>query len=546
MNLIDAPWIPVRRADGTQDWVSPLVIGDPDIVALDASRADFNGALAQFLIGLLQTTTPIDSLSEWRDYLDSPPDATSLEGWFAPVREAFMLDGDGPRFMQDHTLPADAEAKPIAALLLESPGEQSLKFNTDHFIKRDTISAACADCATHALLTLQLNAPAGGAGHRTSLRGGGPLTTLVISASETGRTLWRDLWLNARERSVFLAQCGDPEKTDPQYSFPWLADIAQLQKEKGDFSPLQGHPSHVFWAMPRRIRLDFDTVHVAACDLCGRHSDRLLARYTTKNYGLNYKGSWNHPFSPYYENKPEEWLPVHPQLGGYGYRHWLPWVLGASRQGRSQRPASVVTSFLTHHHHTGQFRLWAFGYDMNNMKACCWYESTLPIYGLAESDLRSQEFVQAVVGQLVEGANLVALYVHDSVKQAWFGVGTELRGDLSFVDVSFYADTESEFYELLKRLIGSAREGREDHDLFQLREQWRQHLIAAARRLFDDRLVGASPIQQQNPRRVAEAHKALMRKLYGNKLRQALGLTVAEADSARNSSKGKRKIQGAS
>nr|WP_231886596.1 type I-E CRISPR-associated protein Cse1/CasA [Methylomonas methanica] len=53
----------------------------------------------------------------------------------------------------------------------------------------------CPSCAATALFTLQTNAPSGGVGHRVGLRGGGPLTTLVLpKASQT--TLWQKLWLN--------------------------------------------------------------------------------------------------------------------------------------------------------------------------------------------------------------------------------------------------------------------------------------------------------------------------------------------------------------
>ncbi|MFZ5757721.1 MAG: type I-E CRISPR-associated protein Cse1/CasA [Pseudomonadota bacterium] len=541
MNLIDECWIPVRRADGTQGRISPLMIGDPDVVALDAVRADFNGALAQFLIGLLQTTTPMNDMSTWKDLLASPPGRDVLDAWFSPVRDAFVLDGDGPRFMQDLTLSMAEEPTPVSALLLETPGEQSLKFNKDHFVKRDTVNGLCIECAAMALLTMQINAPAGGAGHRTSLRGGGPLTTLVISADEGARTLWKDLWLNVRQRSVFLGQGGDPAKVDAKFTFPWLADIARLQPEKGEFSPLQGHPAHVFWAMPRRIRLDFSSGESGFCDLCGAHSSNLVARYVTRNYGLNYKGAWNHPLSPYYESKPGEWLPLHPQPGGYGYRHWLPWVLGSSRQGKSQRPASVVSDFLTHHHRTGQFRLWAFGYDMDNMKARCWYESTLPIFGLASCDEDRQRQVQNIAGQWVEGAGLVALWLRDAVKTAWFGSG-EVRGDLSHVDAMFFSHTEPAFYTLLARLIDQARVAELDAELslLELREQWHQVLTTAARHLFDESLVGVAGAVDNNPRRLADAHKALMSRLRGDMLRETLGLA---APGSGKSKKGLRKVK---
>jgi len=59
MNLLEKSWIPVRRASGQRLWIAPYQItdgiGQDPIVALDAVRPDFNGALIQFLIGLVQT-----------------------------------------------------------------------------------------------------------------------------------------------------------------------------------------------------------------------------------------------------------------------------------------------------------------------------------------------------------------------------------------------------------------------------------------------------------------------------------------------------------
>jgi CRISPR system Cascade subunit CasA len=528
MNLLEADWIPVRRKDGSQDWISPVQISDPEVIALAANRADFNGALAQFLIGLLQTTTPMDSLAEWEAWLNAPPSADVLAGWFESVKATFVLDGEGPRFMQDFSLRAgDAEAKLLSALLIESAGEKSIRDNTDHFVKRDTAAAACPACSAHALLTLQLNAPAGGAGHRTSLRGGGPLTTLVISDEESGRSLWSDIWLNVQGRSGFLEQAGDSRKHEPHFSFPWLADISLLQKKDGDLAAIETHPAHVFWATPRRIRLDFDRTARGVCDLCGRTSDRLITQFVTKNYGLNYKGGWNHPLSPYYENKPGEWLPLHPQPGGYGYKHWLGWVLGSTRQGKKQRPATVVTRFLANRHPGGSYRLWAFGYDMDNMKARCWYESTLPIYGLSRCEKRAQETLQAVIGQWIEGAELGAWFLRSAVKSSWFGQGTDARSDLSVIDSAFYSSTEPVFYNLLRQLIDGLRDTCEPIELVGLRRRWLETIADAAIRLFDDIFVGPSPIEIQNPRRIAEAHRRLVYDLRGDKLRQAVGLAVA-------------------
>jgi CRISPR system Cascade subunit CasA len=58
-----------------------------------------------------------------------------------------------------------------------------------------------------------------------------------------------------------------------------------------------------------------------------------------------------------------------------------------------------------------------------------------------------------------------------------------------------------------------------------------KHLQAVATRLFDHELVGSGPIEQEQPRRIAEAYQQLQRSLYGPKLREALGLRVDDAPS---------------
>ena len=91
MNLLHEPWLPVRRRDGSREWIAPDRLSDPDIVAFDAARPDFNGALAQFAIGLLQTTTPMDSPIVWKQLFTTPPDAATLNNWFAPVAAVFRI-----------------------------------------------------------------------------------------------------------------------------------------------------------------------------------------------------------------------------------------------------------------------------------------------------------------------------------------------------------------------------------------------------------------------------------------------------------------------
>jgi CRISPR system Cascade subunit CasA len=537
MNLLEEKWLPVRRSTGEVDWIAPHQITEPDIVAFAANRADFNGALAQMMIGLLQTSTPVDEEGDWEDLLDAPPTAEALQKWFAPIAEAFVLDDDGARFMQDFSLTAAEGAKcTIDALLIDAAGSSAIDKNTDHFVKRDTVKAMCPHCVATALFTLQTNAPAGGAGHRTSLRGGGPLTTLLVATPSRG--LWQDLWLNVKPQRAFLQQGGEAQKTAKHFTFPWLAEINKTQPTDGETQPKQVHPHHLFWAMPRRIRVDFSDAQTGRCDVCKRESTQLLHRFITKPQGLNYKGVWRHPYSPYYETK-EGWLPVHPQPGGFSYKNWLAWVLGVKQRGKSVQAAGIVDYFLRErkkYQASGQFRLWVFGYDMDNMKPRCWYETTFPLYSLAVATRATQMQIQNLIANRIEATEQAVLYLRQAVKQAWFGE-SDLRGDLSFVDKVFWDGTELDFYQQLNDLMNQARsESGIDMDdanfIIALGEKWHKVLLKCTTKLFDVDIVGAGAIGQQDPRRIAEAYNNLQRNMHGKAIKTILHLPLIDKKQA--------------
>ena len=202
MNLINDQWIPVIREDGKRDRIAPWQIGEAHnpVIEIDAPRFDFQGALYQLLIGLIQTTFAPKDTGEWIEFWEDGIEEEALKKAFASVAETFELyQEEGVAFMQDLEL-TEGEEKSIAALLIEAPGNKTIKDNCDHFIKRNTVSKMCASCTASALFTLQLNAPSGGVGHRVGLRGGGPLTTLIRSENNND-PLWKKLWLNIRHLS---------------------------------------------------------------------------------------------------------------------------------------------------------------------------------------------------------------------------------------------------------------------------------------------------------------------------------------------------------
>jgi CRISPR system Cascade subunit CasA len=519
MNLIHDAWLPIRRKHGEETRIAPWEVttryGDDPSVALAAPRPDFNGTLIQFLIGLLQTTCAPDSPRAWRTWLREPPSPGELHAKLHPVAYAFELDSDGTRFMQDAELKSAGvkEATPIGALLIDSPGENTMQRNTDHFIKRGGVEKLCSTCTATALFTLQTNAPSGGQGHRTGLRGGGPLTTLMM-----GDTLWQTAWLNVLENTAFLAYSRDTGKAEPGHRFPWLASTRT--SEKGSTTekttPLDACPDQHFWAMPRRIWLLHENATLSEpCDICGKSETRLYRQYLTKNYGVHYQGPWLHPLSPYYMDKDNQPNPVHPQSGGIGYRHWLGLVENSSDNTR--RIARVVEQYRKLQRQDG--RLWAFGYDMDNMKARCWYDTEMPIIFVSE-DMEAE--YKGQIEAMIHAAQQVAVEVRRHVKNALCGPQAEIRGDLSYIDGRFWSATEPIFYALLPRTRDAINTG---EDVTSLLHEWYTTLTSTARRIFDD-ASQTGDFNAADPRRIAFAWNALNKALARKKLRELLGLVA--------------------
>jgi len=509
-NLIDERWIPVRRRDGSSDKIAPHEVtkgfADNPVVALDAPRPDFNGALIQFLIGLVQTTAAPDDEDDWEELLASPPSPESLYEWFMSVHDAFNLGGDGPRFMQDFE-ELDGQAASIDGLLLAEPGENTLKNNTDFFIKRKADNfSMCPSCCATAILSLQTNAPAGGRGYMTSLRGGGTLTTLVIDADQFN-TLWHCLWFNVLEAKKFQ-NLANGKLTEDYSKFPWFA------KTKSNVSEQQIHPAQYFWATPRRIRLNDETVH-GKCDLCSCEREQLIIKYKELPNGTKYQEPMKHPLSPFNGNSTKAVLT---QPNGIGYRHWLGLVV-RDNNGKIE-PARVVHEFIQDRQRNDrQLRLWAFGYDFvrGQNKARCWYESIMPLLYV---DHRIHHAFENGVEGIVRAASEIAMNTRSAVKKAWFKRPGDVKGDFSFVDNTFWHATEPVFYNILHNLKSDLSAGGQGINTVMV---WHKELCNQALTLFDLHAWNG-PVEDENPKRIVDARKNLQQYNYGNKIKELLGL----------------------
>ena len=513
------PWIPVIFQDGTKGLIAPWQIAETDnpVIEINAPRADFQGGLYQLLIGLLQTIFAPEDEDEWLEYWDETPLANYLKEAFEKLAFAFELaNPDGVAFLQDYDL-SEGESKHISALLIEAPGANALKNNSDHFVKRNLVNRLCPSCTATALFTLQANAPSGGVGHRVSLRGGGPLTTLLLPENKN-TTLWQKLWLNIlNQEEMEIAETIDARV------LPWLSKTRVSDKSGVITTPETVHPLQQYWGMPRRIRLT-SKIENENCDLCGNQSENLYTEFITKNYGVNYDGAWVHPLTPYRFDIKEKELPLSlkGQQGGLGYRHWLGMALQDSEN--SDKAAKVVQFYNEERGRDFAMHstlLWCFGYDMDNMKARCWYESHFPVFYL---DAQQKNNLMEWGAEFINPAREVVKILRSQVKEAWFRRTKDVKGDMSHIDMQFWQATETDFYKILEQLATLSGDTRMAPAQFY--QMWLKCLEKQTRLVFETATLESTP-QDLDLKRIIAAKNELWKKFYGNKAIKNLKLKAS-------------------
>jgi CRISPR system Cascade subunit CasA len=508
----------VRRASGARQKIRPAEIAtgveDDPMVTFDWPRPDLDAGARELLIGLLSTACWRQIVDDWEDWWHGPPDPATLDACFAPFRDAFLLDGPGPRFVQDIE-ELKSNGIPIGGLLIDAPNASTLAQNKDLFNKRGMVSLVSRPAAAISLFTLQAFAPQGGRGHRTSLRGGGPLGTFLASGRRgfsRFATLWHELWTN-----VFWSEDEWPDPThQPERVFPWL--VPTRVSDKGQITtPEDVHPAQAFWGMPRRIRLDFQANDErAGCDLTGEIDSVVVRSFRMRPSGTNYEAwSLGHPLTPYRREKPGDvaWLPVRARPGRLGYRDWVGLVLADEPGANVTRaPAAAIAAaerrfgFLPREIRLGA-RLAAAGYAMDRQRpivAVSFVESEMAVRIVAQA---VQHDFEVVVRNLVLGAREAQGILASSIRHALWnreapGANAGARG---LARERFWDETERPFHDAVADLAEALEQASDDDAILAImrraRERWRDQLRQRAFAIFDT-LVPLDEIEERRFERV--------------------------------------------
>lgn len=472
LNLITDPWIPVLTTSGPRV-IAPWQITDPAVLRPNWPRADLNVACLELLIGLVRMADPPAHASDWARRRAADPDR--LRDRLAAYAPAFNLLGDGPRFMQDRAA-LEGAANALDMLFLDSAGGQTVRNNADLMVWRDRYPALEPALTAMALYALHAFAPSGGAGNRTSMRGGGPMVTLI----QPDGSLWDMIWTNTPD--------GQPA---PIEALPWMRPTVTSETGRQVF-PEQAHPVEAFFGMPRRLRLVDDGTAITGV--------------VQRPYGTNYAG-WDHPLTPYYRLKAsEDWLPKHPRAGLFTYRHWLGVIVGGAGDNALTRRAQVLRDWMDRD--GGPVRLLVAGWAMDNMKPRDFIYSTQPLFVLdpmAES---------AVIG-MIEAADQFSL----ALRSALAPVVAEGEAREALRE-AFFAETQAAF----EQSVQAAQRGEA------VAEGWIAATRRVALRLFEARaLPGLADRDVADQRAIVQAHRNLRGSFagygtYGGKAYEAMML----------------------
>jgi CRISPR system Cascade subunit CasA len=203
---------------------------------------------------------------------------------------------------------------------------------------------------------------------------------------------------------------------------------------------------------------------------------------------------------------------VHPQPGGIGYRHWASFVLGDGAGNR--KPAPCIAAWPERAADLGavaraRTRLFAAGYDMDNMKARAFVESEMPLPGVIGDEVN--ETSATFARRLIAGSEEAAQALRLAIRNARYSKDTDVQsGPIAVAYEALWAGTQDSFFELLT----VAGDGETD-PLTEHGASWRDLLRGVALALFDE----AAPLDPNaasfNPARIVRARRDLASIFFG-------------------------------
>lgn len=282
MNLLEDPWIPVR-ADGGAGAFQLLtyrqLLCEPGNWQVSLPRDDLELACVQLLVCMTQVMFLPEDIRQLKSRLAKPLTADEFTAGIAPCLDWFDLDHPTRPFMQSRGVRA-AEDTPMQKLLIGLPEGNNHAF----FNEVGEVRHVGGTLAAIALFNQASNCPSFGGGFKGSLRGGAPITTLVVG-SHLRETIWRNVLTRAAVAERQIAISG------PQLDQPtWVRPIREQEVVRwNEIGLCRG----LFW-QPARVEL-VRASHDAPCDVLGGQAVPVYTGFRKEKFNFTVDGIWPHP-----------------------------------------------------------------------------------------------------------------------------------------------------------------------------------------------------------------------------------------------------------
>ncbi len=283
MNLLEAPWIPVRADFGAGAFqlltYRALLCEPGQNWQMSLPRDDLELACLQLLVCMTQVLFLPEDDTALRQRIDAPLADADFNAGITPFLDWFDLDHPTQPFMQTRAVKA-AEDTPIQKLLIGLPeGNNHALFN-----EAGEVRHVSGPVAAIALFNQASNCPSFGGGFKGSLRGGAPITTLVFD-----RDLRCMVWHNVLTRPrVAERQIAIPGPAHDQPT--WVAAIAEKStihwNQIGLMRGLFWQPAHVELVKADRAQ---------ACDVLGGEAAAGYSGFRKGKFNFTVEGVWPHP-----------------------------------------------------------------------------------------------------------------------------------------------------------------------------------------------------------------------------------------------------------
>ena len=289
MNLLEAPWIPVRADHGAGPFrlltLEELLCSD-GAWRVSLPRDDLELAGLQLLVCMVQVMFMPKDDAGLRRRCRTPLTSEELFDGFRPCADWFDLEHPTYPFMQTRGVNATEET-PIQKLLIGLPeGNNHAFFNEAGEVRR-----LGGPVAAIALFNQASNSPSFGGGFQGNLRVGAmkaPITTLV-SGHNLRETVWRNVVTLPRLRDYIP----DYEPNFVTDRPTWVDPIGSQQIVRATEI---GLTRGLFW-QPAKVELA-RAASDAACDVLGGRPGLTFTGFRKERFRFIVDGTWPHPHGP--------------------------------------------------------------------------------------------------------------------------------------------------------------------------------------------------------------------------------------------------------